>query len=145
VAFPLQSSTARVSTSLRETMYRLFLSWVVWLMLEMLWLNTAAAFSLVNAHLPQASGTTPTFAQSQSDCSDGLCKNTASVSSELVLQCERQSKQVHPLIHVSTLFLLAQQGNERHCLQPASAPPLVRFFFPRKLSPPAAQDEPFLS
>src|SRR6266478_5190307 len=98
-------------------MYRLFLSWVVWLMLEMLWLNTAATLLLVNAGLPQDSRATPTFAQSQSDGSDGLCRNTTSVSSELVLQCERQSKQVHPLIHVSTPSSLAQPRDERRWLR----------------------------
>jgi len=129
----------------RETMYRVFLSWVVWLMLEMLWLNTAAALLLVHAPLPQSFGPTFTFVQSQADDSDGLCKNTTSVSSELVLQCEQQSKQVYPLVRVATLSSLTQQRGERRWLRPAPVPPPVHFFFPRKLSPPSAQDEPFLS
>ena len=129
----------------REIMHRVFLSWAVWLLLEMLWFNTAAALLLVHAPLPRSFGPTLTFAQSQSDGSDGLCKNTSSVSSELVLQCEQQSKQAHPLVRVSTLSLLTQQQGERRWLRPVPVPPPVHFFFPRKLSPPSAQDEPFLS
>ena len=123
-------------------MRRLLLSLVSWLMLEAILLNTAAALLPADSCLPQSSHTSTTFAQSHQDCSDWLFKNTSSVSHELSLQCKRQSKRVLALVHFFTLFSQTQErdGHLRPALTPVFFPTL--FFFPRKLSPPSATDEP---
>jgi hypothetical protein len=125
-------------------MQRFLLPWVVWLMLEASLLNAAVAFLPADPGPPQSPNTTPTFTQSCPDSSNSLFKGTSSVSQELGLQCARQSKQVFALVRACTLFLQVQErdGHLRSAPAPVFSPAL--FFFPRKLSPPSAEDEPFL-
>lgn len=126
-------------------MQRLFLSWVAWLILEVLSLNIAAALLPVDSDVPQSSNAIPTFTRSYPDCNDRLFKETSSVSHELSLRCAWQSKRIHTLVHSFSRALHQQPGDSRLWSRPAPDPLPVRLFFPRKLPPPSATDDPFLS
>ena len=114
-------------------------------MLEAVLLNTAVAFLPAGSYLPQSLSDAPTLTQSHEDSSDGLFKQTSSVSVELSLQCARQSKRVLALVRAFTLFSQMQERDDHFwsALVPAFFPSLL--FFPRKLSPPSAENDPFLS
>ena len=126
-------------------MQRLLLSWAVWLMLEVLSLHTAVVFLPAASFLPQSPDPVPAVTQSYPSPSDSLFTETSSVSQQLSLRCARQSKQVLVLVRSLDLFLVAQDrdGRLRSVPVPVSLPFL--FLFPRKLSPPSAEDDPFLS
>lgn len=126
-------------------MRRLLFSWVSWLLLEAILLNTAVALSPVHPRLSQAARTTTAFAQSSSDCSDGLFRNTSSVSRELSVQCERRGKQVFALLYARDFFSQVEGTDTpfHSVLIPVFFSTLL--FSPRKLFPPSATDEPFLS
>jgi hypothetical protein len=125
-------------------MPRVFLSWMVWLLLGVSWQNTPFAL-LPAGPCPAQSHTSPTFTRSQPHGSNWFLKDISSVSQKLGLQCARQSKQVHTLVRVLALSL-PQQESARHLqstLVLGFFPALV--FFPRKLSPPTAAADPYLS
>jgi hypothetical protein len=116
-----------------------------WLVLGAILLSTATTFVPVDSRFFPPLHPSSAFTQSCPDCSDWLFKDTASASHELGLQCERQNKQVIMRVQASTLLhqLRARNGHCRPTREPVFSP--ARLFFPRKLSPPSAADEPFLS
>jgi len=126
-------------------MGRLFPSWLSWLVLEAILLSTAIAFAPADSRFFPSVHPFSAFTESCLDYSDWLFKDTASASHELGLQCERQNKQVITRVQASTLLHQLRERNS-HCRptrEPVFSP--ARLFFPRKLSPPSAADEPFLS
>src|SRR5262245_13722224 len=126
-------------------MQRLLFSWVSWLILAAVLPNTVAAFPPFDSYLVRSSDATPIVAQSHLDCSDWLFQHTSSVSHKLNLRCARQSRKTLALLHSFTIPSRLQKRDAH--LQAVPAPVFfpTALFFPRKLSPPSAADEPFLS
>ena len=125
-------------------MQRLLLSWAVWLILAVLSLNTAVALLPAASFFPQSPDPIPTFSQSYPSPSDSLFTETSSVSQALSLQCARQSKQVLALVR--SLAPCPQAQERDGCIRSVTVPVSLPFLFllPRKLSPPSAEDDPFL-
>ena len=126
-------------------MQRLLLSWVVWLILEVLSLHTAVALLPAASFLPQSPGPIPALTQSYPSPSDSLFTKTSSVSQALSLQCARQSKHVLALVRSLAPFPQAPERDGRLRSVPVLVSLPFLFLFPRKLSPPSAEDDPFLS
>jgi len=126
-------------------MQGLLLSWVVWLILEVLSLHTAVALLPVASFLPQSPGPIPALTQSYPSPSDSLFTKTSSVSQALSLQCARQSKHVLALVRSLAPFPQAPERDGRLRSVPVLVSLPFLFLFPRKLSPPSAEDDPFLS
>jgi len=125
-------------------MKRLFFPSIFWVLLEILLLNTVGAILSPGSFLPQSSHAVPTFAQAHADDTDGLLKKSDSASQELSLQCKRQSQRTLSFAYSSFLSSAQEQGEHRPSI--LSTPPIpVCFVFPRKLSPPSATDDPFMS
>src|SRR5439155_13775637 len=82
---------------------------LVWLMLVVILLQTAAILTLPGSSPPQSGNSTPAFAQSQLESNDSCCEEISFVSAELSLRCEGQSKQGFALIRSFTLLAVAQQ------------------------------------
>ncbi len=118
--------------------------WVVWLILEVVSLRATVALLPVAASSPSSFGTIFVFTICDTNRSNPLLKEPASASQELNLLCEQESKHVSALTHFCDLCLTAQQRNT--CLQLVSTRdlPSPLFFSPRQLSPPSADDDPFL-
>jgi hypothetical protein len=119
--------------------------WIVWLILEVVSLQLAAAFSPRIPSLSRPFGPTPVFTQSDGHSRDPLMQDTASTSEELRLLCEQESKQVSVQVHFCDLCLSVQQRDTRLRSILTSVFPAPLFFFPRRLSPSSADDDPFLS
>ena len=126
-------------------MQGLLLSWVVWLILEVLSLHTVVALLPAASFLPQFPGPIPAFTQSYPSPSDSLFTETSSVSQALSLQCARQSKHVLALVRSLAPFPQAPERDGRLRSVPVLVSLPFLFLFPRKLSPPSAEDDPFLS
>jgi len=126
-------------------MQGLLLSWVVWLILEVLSLHTAVALLPAASFLPQSPGPIPALTQSYPSPSDSLFTKTSSVSQALSLQCARQSKHVLALVRSLAPFPQAPERDGRLRSVPVLVSLPFLFLFPRKLSPPSAEDDPFLS
>ena len=120
-------------------MWRLLFFRMNWLILEVILLNTAAAFFPATPELSPSSHVPAAFARSSPDSNDRLFMGTSSVSHGLSLQCERQGRQVLALVHSFSLFPQLQERNDhfRSPLLPVFYPAF--FFSPRKLSPPLPQ------
>jgi hypothetical protein len=127
------------------TIQRLLFSWLVWLLLTPVPLNTGAISLLGDAHPPQPSSQGEEGIQSHKDAQRDFFKETSSVSQEFSLQSERQSKKARVLIRRLDTALRDQDRTHRLRSVQTFVPRPARFFFPRKLSPPAASDEPFVS
>jgi hypothetical protein len=120
---------------------------LVWPVLLLISLQTAAStLSPGSSSPPQSPTPLIAFAQSQPDPDDSWGEKSPFVSKDLSLQCESLNKQRLMPIGVC-MRLAAVLQRENHLHSPALVPAwlLVRLFFPRKLAPPAADDEPFLS
>jgi len=126
-------------------MQGLLLSWVVWLILEVLSLHTAVALLPAASFLPQSPGPIPALTQYYPSPSDSLFTKTSSVSQALSLQCARQSKHVLALVRSLAPFPQAPERDGRLRSVPVLVSLPFLFLFPRKLSPPSAEDDPFLS
>jgi hypothetical protein len=114
-------------------------------MLAAVLLNTAAAFLPLDSDLVRSFQTTSAVAQSHLDCGDWLFKHTSSASHKLHLRCARQSKKILALLHSFTLLSHLQEREAQFRSAPVPVFFPTALFFPRKLSPPSAADEPFLS
>src|SRR5262249_8390734 len=127
-----------------HVMHRLLLSPVSWLMLEAVLLNTVIVLSPINSCFPPPFYTSPSLPPTHPDCTYWLFKASSSISYELGLQCEQQSKHVNTLVHSFTLFHQMQErgGHLWSALVPVF---FLILFFPRKLSPPSVEDGPFSS
>ncbi len=119
---------------------------VVWVIFLATSLNVAAAFLPDLSTSLHSSDTALALAQSELDDSP-LGESTSTSSSEEQNLCavQQQTKQVPVLVRSCDLVSLVSQ--RENLLHPAPAPVFlpVRVWFPRKLSPPSAQDDPFLS
>jgi hypothetical protein len=125
-------------------MQHFFFAWVVWLMLEAMLLPTAVAFPPACAR-PCQSPLSISFAQSYANPGGGLLKQTSSFSEEFGLQGAQGRRQVLTLPRSALVLSQGQEKDDRLrlVLVPSFSPLLV--FFPRKLSPPSAEDDPFFS
>jgi len=126
-------------------MQRFLLAWLVWLMLEAILLQAAAVLLLGGSSLPQSSETASALTSANSDSSDSLFKETFSVSQELSFLCKQESKQSCALDPSVDPLLRVQERDDRWPLARVVVSLPTVFFFPRKLSPPSAEDDPFLS
>jgi hypothetical protein len=117
-------------------------------MLGMLCLYLAGSMVVADLHLMRAAEPgTAVLTRWDSPASDTLFLEVSSADSkEFGLQCAQESKAVPgQLDRVLDHFALARQHHGRLWATPALSlvPPLL--FFPRKFSPPSADDGPFLS
>jgi len=125
-------------------MQHFFFAWVVWLMLEAMLFPAAVAFSPACAR-PFQTPFRVSFAQSYANPSGDLLKQTSSFSEEFGLLGAQGSRQVLTLPRSALVLSQGQEKDDRLrlVLVPIFSPLLV--FFPRKLSPPSAEDDPFFS
>jgi hypothetical protein len=118
---------------------------IVWLIVAMTSLNVVPAF-LPDSSFPSRSQNA-TLVPAQLTLDDSPLGEVASTASEgrNLWEIQQQSKQTLALARSCKLVSLALQ--RENLLRSAPVPVLlpVRMWFPRKLSPPSAQDEPFLS
>lgn len=124
---------------------RLLLSWIVWLVLAAIPVNLAKACVSADATASQSGDTIPALTYSHSNPQDRVFKSTPSVSEALSLQCERQSKKSRTIVRRFDIPPQPRHKDGHFHFDAVPSFVLVRFFFPRKLSPPSAEDDPFLS
>jgi hypothetical protein len=119
---------------------------VVWVIFLATSLNVAAALLPALPTSLQSSNAALVLAQSELDDSP-LGESTSTSSSEEQNLCavQQQSKQVPILVRSCDLVSLVSQRENLFNSAPAPVFLPVRVWFPRKLSPPSAQDDPFLS
>ena len=127
-------------------MPRAFLSvGIVWLILA------TTALSVVSAFLPDESSPArshhTTFVPTQLAAEDAPLGEVASTAAEgrNLWEIQERGKQVLAEVHSSNCGYSAAQKNSRFRAAQVFVAAPVRFFFPRKLSPPSASDEPFFS
>jgi len=108
-------------------------------------LQAAAVLLLGGASLPQSSETASALTAANSDFSDSLFKETFSISQELSFLCKQASRQSCALDPSVDPLLRVQERDDRWPLARVVVSLPTVFFFPRKLSPPSAEDDPFLS
>lgn len=122
------------------------LAGVVWVIFLATSLNVAAAFLPDLPASPHSSHTVLALAQSELDDSPvGESTSTSSSEEQNLCAVQQQTKQVPILVHSCDLVSLVSQRENLLRSAPTPVFLLVRVWFPRKLSPPSAQDEPFLS
>ena len=120
--------------------------WVGWLILAAILLRGAAAFLPGNPFLSYSSKAEPALVRADLDSGEVLFQETFSVSQELSLQCRQEYRQSCPLApSLVTSDSWWERANRWSVVQIRVAPLATLFFFPRKLSPPSAEDGPFLS
>ena len=129
-----------------QVMSHLPFAWVVWLILTATSLNTVSAF-VPDQSSPLWSQNS-TFALSQLQLDDSPLGEDVSVPGKgrwNFWGIEQQSKQILALVRSHDLVSLVSR--RENLLRSAPAPVFLPFraWFPRKLSPPSAQDDPFLS
>src|SRR5262249_32216435 len=126
-------------------MQRFFFAWVIWLMVGAMVSPAAAVFPPACAPAPQPPRIGPAFDQSYTTPREGLCKETLSFSEEFSLQEPSEDRLVFTLPHPVAVLAKKQERGSR--LRPIPVPACfpLRVLFPRKLSPPSAEDDPFLS
>lgn len=131
-------------TALRVMRY-VFFSWRVRLILGILLLNAVATIHSASALLAYPSPPSSVAIVSPINETNILFQGTSSVSRELSLQCARQSKRVLSLI--CPFDLHSSAGEKAFQLQASTTRVCspAPFSVPLKISPPSAEDEPFLN
>jgi len=119
-------------------------AWVNWLMLEAM-LLPAAVFPLTCARPLLSPRLGLSFAQSYANSNESLFEQTSSFLEEFSLQDASESRPVLTLPYRVAVLSKKQERDGR--LRPVPVPTCfpLRVLFPRKLSPPSAEDDPFLS
>jgi hypothetical protein len=119
--------------------------WVIWFLLAVMSSNIGGALFATTVDASQSSDPTPVLAGARAGRGNLLSESVSSASREFSLQNQRQSKKVRMLIRRGdTVHQSPQEKSDFRLIRmPAFLP--VRFFFPRKLSPPSASEDPFLS
>ena len=127
------------------TLRRVLFSWLVWSTLGALVLQTLIVLVLTPSFLHQLPNLTFTGSRLYRGSNNSLFEETAGVSQELSRECAQQSRQA--LASACSFDTLAplQQRDGRLGSVPAPISLLILAFLPRKLSPPSAEDDPFLS
>ncbi len=123
-------------------MHRSVYIWILWLIFATNALSVAAPVRLADKVGSQAPILDLTSPPSRPDTHDGLFTEPAAVPPAL---SARQGKQSLVLAHAVSLVphVRGRMRPPRPVLVPAFSP--WRFFSPRKLAPPPAEDDPFLS
>jgi hypothetical protein len=128
-----------------QRMPRLLFAWVIWLSLTATSLNVVSAFVLDPSSPSRSQKATCIVPQLVSDDSPlGEDVTVPGKGERNFWGLEQQSKHVLAAVHSRDLVSLLSQRENRLRAAPASVLLPVRVWFPRKLSPPAAQDDPFL-
>lgn len=120
--------------------------WIGWLLLATVSLGEAAGFLFTAPSSFPAARATSAFTQADSDRGAILCEETSSVSQELSLLCQQESRRNRMLSAVVGPFPRVQKREGLgSSAQAPETPLLFLLFLPRKLSPPSGGDAPFLS
>jgi hypothetical protein len=126
-------------------MPRVPFAWVVWLILTVIAVNAACAFLPIHVSFPRSQNAPALVSQLFSD--DMPLGEDVAVPGKGEREywgLEQQSK--HIILSVPRYDIVSLFTQREHVLRAALVPVLpVRIWFPRKLSPPAAPDKPFLS
>jgi len=123
-------------------MWRLYFLRLVWLPLAVIPLQTAVACIPPGSSSPSSFSLAPALVQSQPGSHDPSCAQTFTISEELSLQSEGQNKQnLLPLRSVALWLAVRRHGADLHRRALALSSSPIRRFFPRKLSPPTAEDD----
>lgn len=119
----------------------------IWFALAMVLLQTADTLIPLASSSPHLSTSTLSLVHSRPGSHSSCCETAVSASEELGRQCESHNKQGFAPGRTVTLASNETQQRDSHLHFRASVSPIVlaHFFFPRKLSPPVADDDPFLS
>jgi len=119
----------------------------IWFALAMVLLQTADTLIPLASSLPHPSTFTFSFVYSRPGSHSSCCETTVSASKELGRRCASQNKQGFAPGRAVPLPSGGMRQRDGHLHAGASVSPVVpvHFFFPRNLSPPAADDDPFLS
>jgi len=119
-------------------------SWVVCLVLAVVVAHSVSVFSPYYSASFESSEPVTALARVHAGGRNSLFKNTSSVSHELSLKSERESKKVYGLLRRfdSASQKSPAEKNLRSTQMPTFLP--AQLFFFRKLSPPSGTDDPFL-
>ena len=128
-------------TTLRPVLF----SWLVWSTLGTLVLQTLVGLALTTCFLGQPPHTMFTVSRPYRGSNNSLFEETAGVSQELSRECAQQSRQALASACSFDPFAPLQQRDGRLGSVPVPISLLILSFLPRKLSPPSAEDDPFLS
>ena len=123
-------------------MPRLPFAWIVWLILIAIAANVASAFPGHSSPSQNA-----TFIATQPALDDSPPGEAISVTREgerSFWGLEQQSNHILAAVRAHALVFLLSQREDLLRAAPTPVLPPVRIWFPRKLSPPSAQDDPFL-
>jgi hypothetical protein len=123
-------------------MRRFLSAWVALVILEVVSLRVAVAFSPVIFSPFSSFGSISVFTGREARADDPLLQEPTSASQELDLLCEQESKHVSVLAHFHDLCLTAQQRATSLRSISAQDLPSLLFFFPRKLLP--SNNDPLL-
>jgi len=122
-----------------------FLSRVIWLILGAISLNAIVPLQAAPATLAHPLPVPSAVMESFGDGDEALFQAISSISREFSLQCARQSKQVLALTHSFGLYTgNREQVFRLHTVVAQVFSPLL-VSFPRKVAPPASDNDPFLS
>lgn len=126
------------------TVQRLSFLWIIWFVLVVVLPHAEATFPPPSLSLSQISSPW-SVRQPQAGLDHFFFGRVLSLSQELILQGERQSKKVLMRVYRFNAALQKQQKAAYIQLAPVPLSCLVRFFLPRKLFPSSVTDDPFLS
>ncbi len=122
-----------------------FLSRVIWLILGAISLNAIVPLQAAPATLAHSLPVPSAVMESFGDGDEALFQAISSISREFSLQCARQSKQVLALTHSFGPYAgNREQALRLHTIVAQVFSPLP-VSFPRKVAPPASDNDPFLS
>ena len=128
-----------------QIMRRAFLSRVIWLILGAISLNAAVPLQAAPAAFAHSLPVPSAVMESYVAGDEALFQAISSVSREFSLQCARQSKQVLALTHSFGPYSGdREQALRMHTIVAQVFSPLL-VSFPRKVAPPASDNDPFLS
>jgi len=119
------------------------LSRIIWSILGVLSLNASVTFQATPASLLHSALVPSSAIESPVNDTDVHYQQTSSVSRELSLRCARQSKQAMLLLCFSDFYPSARENafRSRAVMVQGFSPVLIQF--PRKVSPPASENDPF--
>lgn len=117
----------------------------VWLILRAIVLQLLVAFLTVNPGLGHIFETESIFTPSYVDSRCALFEEPSAAAQELHREFAQQGRQLLAALWSFARFSLKQEGGSARRVLPVQLPLPIASFFPRKLSPPAADDDPFLS
>jgi hypothetical protein len=123
-----------------------FRTWFVYLLLEVILLQGGDFLSPVASSPPSPPGQSSLFTPLDGNSNARLFTKIVSASQEFNLLRKQEHKQASVLVRFRDLSLPIELRDDRlRSVSTLSFSSLLFFFPPRKLAPPSADDEPFLS